>query len=113
MTKREIQTQLFSLHHSTFRNYNQVKESKKCGCFHCGNTFSPDEIDEWCDSDGRGDMTAICPYCGIDSVLGDAAGVEITKEVLGVMNYAFFGPGIDNLDFDDEDNNESSNNESK
>ena len=33
--------------------------------------------------------TAICPICGIDSVLGDAS-VEITAELLETMNSHYF-----------------------
>jgi hypothetical protein len=36
-----------------------------------------------------GVRTAICPICGIDSVLGDAS-VEITAELLEAMNEYYF-----------------------
>jgi hypothetical protein len=36
-----------------------------------------------------GVKTAICPICGIDSVLGDAS-VEITAELLEKMNGLYF-----------------------
>ena len=36
-----------------------------------------------------GFKTAICPICGIDSVLGDAS-VEITAELLEAMNEYYF-----------------------
>ena len=37
----------------------------KCGCFYCCKTFNIGDVDEFVD-DGK---TAICPKCGIDSVL--------------------------------------------
>ena len=36
MNKEEIKSMLFSLHHSTFRNEQQIKNSQQCGCFHLG-----------------------------------------------------------------------------
>lgn len=68
-----------------------------CGCFYCKSIYSASEVKEWCDNDGRGDKTALCPKCGIDSVLGDATFVELTPELLELMNILFFGDGIDNV----------------
>ncbi len=36
------------------------------------------------------DTTALCPYCGIDSVLGDNEGFPITQEFLRTMNNEWF-----------------------
>lgn len=57
----------------------QLRKDKKCGCFYCLTIFSPMEIKEWVE-DISG--TAICPYCGIDSVIGESSGYPITKEFL-------------------------------
>jgi hypothetical protein len=35
------------------------------GCFYCIPVFDVEEIEEWID----GGQTALCPHCGIDSVL--------------------------------------------
>ncbi len=59
----------------------------KCGCFFCLKIFSPTEIDEWID-DVEG--TAICPYCGIDSIIGESSGYPITTEFLSEMNKYWF-----------------------
>lgn len=98
MTKEELKTLLYILHRSTFRNEKQISASVKCGCFHCGKLFKPEDVINWCDNDGRGDCTALCPYCDIDSVIGDACGVEISDDLLYVMNLQFFGEGVDNAD---------------
>jgi len=50
-----------------FKNYKQIFESEICGCFFCIRIYSKNEIVEWVD-DGQ---TALCPYCEIDSVIGD------------------------------------------
>lgn len=34
----------------------------------------------------------------IDSVLGDASGVNITDQLMTLMNIEFFGEGIDSVD---------------
>ena len=49
-----------------------------CGCFYCLAIFNPTEITEWCDDDD----TALCPYCGIDSVIGESSGLPITENFL-------------------------------
>jgi acetone carboxylase gamma subunit len=40
--------------------------------------------------DGVG-QTALCPECGIDSVIGDASGYPITEAFLGKMKTFWFG----------------------
>jgi len=104
MTKDEIKGLLYNLHHSTFRNEKQIQNSKVCGCFHCQKIFLPESVNEWCDNDGRGDKTALCPHCGMDSVLGDAGGVDITPSIMFIMNKMFFGDGIDDLNINVNDN---------
>jgi hypothetical protein len=50
-----------------------------------------DEIDEWTDIDNPlAEQTALCPRCGIDSVIGDKAGFPITPEFLDEMNRTWF-----------------------
>ena len=87
MEKEEIKNLLYALHHSTFRNEMQIKNSKVCGCFYCCKIFNPNEIEEWIE-DSRG--TALCPYCGIDSVIGESSGFPITEEFLKEMNERWF-----------------------
>jgi hypothetical protein len=75
-----------SIHHRA-----EIETSDLCGCFHCRAHFSPREIDRWVDlgPDGRG-TTAMCPRCGIDSVLGDRSGFPISAEFLGEMHPYWF-----------------------
>ena len=53
MDKEEIKNLLYALHHSTYRNEQQIKNSKDCGCFHCKTIFKPEDVTDWCDNDGR------------------------------------------------------------
>jgi hypothetical protein len=81
-------------------NRDSLKNDTVCGCFHCTAIFSPAEItdwlpekkpavkekfgenDEWIRSDNP---TAFCPFCGIDSVIGESSGYPITKEFMQKM----------------------------
>lgn len=78
-----INAHLFSSHHREI-----LEQDSKCGCFYCLEIFHPSEIKEWLDCD-KG-HTALCPYCGTDSVIGESSGYPITKEFLKKMkNYWF------------------------
>jgi hypothetical protein len=68
-----------------------VLESELFGCFHCLETFPPLKIEEWVDEDENEiGQTALCPYCGIDSVIGSKSVVPLTEEFLGTMNQVWF-----------------------
>jgi len=70
-----------SIHHK-----QELLSSSDCGCFYCSAVFAPQQIQDWTDD---GD-TALCPRCGIDSVIGSAAGFPLTKEFLGRMKSYWF-----------------------
>ena len=65
----------------------EILASDECGCFYCMELFRPDEINEWVD-DGQ---TAMCPRCGIDSVLGSRSGFPLDRPFLEEMNRYWFG----------------------
>lgn len=79
-------------HQFCSNNMEQLKKDTVCGCFYCLRIFNPSEIEEWiiddnpCDSEG----TALCPYCGIDSVIGESSGYPITQELLMQMKEYWF-----------------------
>ena len=75
-------------HERSINHRTEIEASAVCGCFYCKSTFSPREIDDWIDDE----QTAICPHCGIDSVIGDKSGFPITRKFLTEMNRRFFGP---------------------
>ncbi|HEU4959971.1 MAG TPA: cytoplasmic protein [Sphingomonas sp.] len=52
----------------------ELKASSKAGCFYCCEVFSSTDIKDWVDN---GDC-ALCPRCGIDSVIGDASGFPVS-----------------------------------
>jgi hypothetical protein len=65
---------------------NELLKDEKCGCFYCLKIFHPSEITDWCDNEN----TAICPYCGIDSILGSSSGFPMTESFLKGMHKAWF-----------------------
>ncbi len=62
-----------------------ILESEMCVCFFCVAKLAPNKILDWID-DGQ---TAICPRCGIDSVLPYED--SLTMEFLQKMNDHYFG----------------------
>ena len=74
-------------HRYSIYNKKLIKRSKVCGCFYCGKIFAPDEVSSWI-NEGCG--TALCPYCGIDSVVGDASGYPVTENFLHKMHERWF-----------------------
>jgi hypothetical protein len=65
--------------------------SEICGCFYCLEIYSPSEITEWTDEDENGiGSCALCPKCGIDSVIGSASGYPVTEAFLKRMQLHWF-----------------------
>jgi hypothetical protein len=82
--------ELKSIHEFSFKNEQSIRGSKLCGCFYCQGIYPSTDIvtvDMIEERDGM--LTAICPICSIDAVLGDTS-VELTAELLEVMHKLFF-----------------------
>lgn len=79
-------------HNFCTNNMPTLKKDSLCGCFYCLNIFNPAEIENWIIGDNAADKlgTAICPYCGIDSVIGESSGYPITKNFLAKMKNHWF-----------------------
>ena len=81
---------LVAAHAHSLNHRHEVVRSDLCGCFYCRQTFVPEAIKEWIDErSGRG-TTALCPKCGIDSVIGSASGYPIDADFLGRMHDRWF-----------------------
>ena len=66
------ETTLQEAHKHSASHRDEVIKSEKCGCFYCEKVFPSTDIREWIDEDDGGiGQTALCPECGVDSVLGD------------------------------------------
>jgi len=81
--------QLKAAHLKSSLHREELMRGNVCGCFYCEQLFSPLEITEWID-EPQGGQTAICPKCGIDSVLGEALPIT-DKSFLNEMNKLWFG----------------------
>ena len=70
---------IFEAHERSSNHREECSGAHRCGCFYCLAEFPPAEITEWIDpatDDGQGGSTALCPKCGVDSVLPMVPGVD-------------------------------------
>lgn len=82
---------LKAAHNAARFNRATLAQASKCGCFYCLKILTPLEIEEWCpEEEGGEEVTAICPYCGVDSVIGEGCGFPITQEFLKAMHKRWF-----------------------
>lgn len=84
----EPQADYIRAHKHCIENRAELEASVLCGCFYCVSIYPPSEIVDWIDD--REAMTADCPRCGIDAVIGSASGFPITPEFLNLMNKHWF-----------------------
>jgi TPR repeat protein len=77
------------LHKHAANNEIEILHSTNCSCFFCRQTYSARKVNDWINDD-RG-VTAICPECGMDAVIGDACGIVLDKVLLKEMNLAYYG----------------------
>lgn len=77
-------------HKHSSNHRTELLASYRCGCFFCLKAYPPGDITEWVDEiDGVG-TTAICPHCGIDSVIGSESGFPIAPDFLAAMKAHWF-----------------------
>jgi len=79
-------------HHHSSNHRDALKQDQVCGCFYCLRIFSPSQIEEWIIDDNPCDKrgTAICPFCGVDSIIGESSGFPITQNFLRGMKKCWF-----------------------
>lgn len=73
------------MHRLCTNNRELIGSHTRCGCFYCRRIYPGREIKIWID-EGK---TALCPHCGIDSVIVDSEWGEINDETLKEM-YEFW-----------------------
>ena len=74
-----------ALHFAT-SNEKALKNAPKAGCYYCMSIFDASEVTEFLQQE----RTALCPKCGIDSVLPSTAPYELTQECLKELNAFWF-----------------------
>jgi len=68
-----------------------LSKADRCGCFYCCAIFKPTAITYWVDptsDDMQAGTTALCPQCGIDSVIPMAQGMD--RDFLDLMKRHWF-----------------------
>ena len=84
-TEQKCEPDYITAHEYSMFNRRLLEHDKRCGCFHCLKVFDTKEL-EWVDFD----LTALCPYCGIDAVIGESAGYPLIEEFLQKMRDYWF-----------------------
>ncbi len=68
-------------HQHSFNNKEEIQNSLFCGCFYCKTIHKATKITTYTQDKNpttRIPNTALCPKCGIDSVIGDKSGYPVT-----------------------------------
>ncbi|PPD41354.1 MAG: hypothetical protein CTY15_13735 [Methylocystis sp.] len=80
--------QVLEAHERCSMHKDEILGSRFCGCFSCLGVYPPSRIEDWCDD---GD-TALCPVCGVDSIIGDRSGLPAADaNFLSMMKSYWFG----------------------
>ena len=75
----------------TSNHRDEIMKSNSVGCFYCCKVFPKSQIEKWVDTDKEGlGHTALCPKCGVDSLIGDAAGYILNTPFLEKMKSYWF-----------------------
>jgi hypothetical protein len=68
------------------RHRAELEASGRCACFFCFKKFATTEIKTWIDAA----ETALCPFCGLDSVLGSGTDHRIDDQFLRKMHQHYY-----------------------
>jgi hypothetical protein len=77
---------LADAHKHASKHRVEVEASGRCGCFFCFKTFPPSAIKSWVDAN----QTALCPSCGVDSVIGSGSMHRLDDAFLRKMHLQYF-----------------------
>lgn len=91
--KMDNEELLLKAHHYSSGNKPALEKDELCGYFYCLKVFYPKEITEYIQNDDVAidkEGTALCPYCGVDSVLPQSSGFPLTNEFLKRMHRKWF-----------------------
>ena len=87
----DIAEDLKQAHKYTYQNRIDLFVKQDCACIYCKHTFHSSDIKEYALDHPS---TALCPFCGIDTVLGKVSGYKFTKDFLDKMYDYFFNTPI-------------------
>jgi len=82
-------------HAHSRNNRDEVSQSEWVGCFFCLRIFSPRHIQKWLYYPLQGEaQDCVCPYCEVDSLIGDKSGYPINQAFLRRMEKKWFGDAV-------------------
>ncbi len=67
-------------------NRQALVKSDQAGCYYCLTIYAASEVVRFLPSED----TALCPYCGIDSVLADQSPYELNAQTLKELHEYWF-----------------------
>jgi len=85
-----VDSDYIAAHEHSIRHRDDILRSDICGCFYCLKTFAPAQVIDWINEPIDTGATALCPFCGIDSVIGSASGYPIERKFLAFMEEHWF-----------------------
>ncbi len=74
------------IHKLSLNNKKLLSELDSASCFYCLNSFPTADIKEWVDDE----KTALCPICGIDSVIPNNLSLKVDNDLLEIMHKHYF-----------------------
>lgn len=91
---------LMDYHKAATHNKEALLRSDRIRCFYCL-SFIPKHmvrhwrVGEWVDRD---DSTGLCPFCGIDALIGDDSGLLLEDHIFQELHNYWFSPSEENLE---------------
>lgn len=82
----EEESRIKKIHAYASHNKALIEKSQKCYCFYCKNVMDSSEINRYLDEE----ETALCPKCGIDSIIPDGIDENIDKGIIEEMHDYWF-----------------------
>lgn len=73
----------------THDNEIEILQSKTCTCLFCRHTLDARSVGDWVDTEQG--VSAVCPECGMASLIGDASGYLFDRDSLREINQAIYG----------------------
>ena len=73
-------------HGRASKHREELETAGSCACYFCFKKFPTATIKTWIDAS----QTALCPFCGIDAVLGSGDGFRIDDRFLRRLHQHYF-----------------------
>lgn len=86
LSEEQLQAYYSRIHN----NDREILNSDLCSCLFCRQTYSAREVCDWIPNED-GTLNAVCPICGMETVIGDKRQGRIEHDDLKEVNLRFFG----------------------